>query len=515
MLALAVALDPANERARELATSYQDGSHEPAPDPERTGRSLATLWQVIAWLETPQAGADGQALAACLMDVAAVADPRHPRAAVLRQSGEKGAWAGWVPALAAYEVKKSIDVPEKPDPTPADPEPSADPAIRLAKAQIETLLWQKSGSGDSAQWSLGPAPLQMVAEKISEDGHQPFSLVIGDNDESKRLLEPTAKSIEKLLLAQHQQLPKGIRIHITGPGLAQSLSSKRKQSISAAAAVLASAALTGVDPDALVIGGIDDSGAFKLPSGFWNQLLGLGSGGGRRLVVPAAATAYLPSILAMEKPEVFMEFEVLLAKDFAQLLELTAKTPDGPAAAATTKFREIRSKAGGQDVRTYVANRFVRQRLAELSQEAPWHASAGMLYTQGSGNRPTQVVRAVLAAELQRATTPMAAVADLPDWHGDNEILKQVGEIHDRCRADIDRMERYSNKADQDLLENARNTANSLRVLDRAARARGEQYLVQASARTAKAAFAKLYRKLVAMLAKEVGDPVPAADAKD
>ena len=79
---------------------------------------------------------------------------------------------------------------------------------------------------------------------------------------------------------------------------------------------------------------------------FWYQLQALGKGKGQRLVLPAEAAAYLPSILAMEKPEFFFDYEVLLASDFKQLLDLTAKKPKEPLASATAKFREIRERAG-------------------------------------------------------------------------------------------------------------------------------------------------------------------------
>ena len=79
MLALATALDPGNGKAREVLAGFQNGSHPPAADAEQLEKSRERVWQDIAWLETPEAGGEGQALAACLADVLVVSDPKTPR----------------------------------------------------------------------------------------------------------------------------------------------------------------------------------------------------------------------------------------------------------------------------------------------------------------------------------------------------------------------------------------------------------------------------------------------------
>jgi hypothetical protein len=496
MLALAMALDPANANARELLAAYQNGAQKPEPDAGQLGKSLARIWQLVAWLETPEAGENGQALAACLKDVLVISDPKHPRAAALRKAGEKGAWAGWVPGIDAYGSEK----------TAADHgieiQPAAEGGILLEKARVRTVLWRKPLEDESAEWALGPALLRMTA---TADEHAAFSIVIGSGEMESRLA-PQARMLENMLAAQYDPLPHGIRIRIDSREFGQAPPSGTRQSISAAAAVLASAAITGREPEAYIIGQVDASGAFKLPTGFWDQLQALGPGKGRRLVLPAAAADWLPSVLAMENPGFFMDYEVLLAEDFRHLLDLSAKTPDGDVAAATAKFREIRERAGSQDVRSYLANRFVRQRLDELAQSAPFHASAAMLLTQAKGDRPTLVKREVLAAELRRATQPMAWIMKFSDQDFSDEEIKKLGETHDLCRARVDRMERYAAKTDLDLLERARAAAIALRNLDRAARARGEHWQVRESVRGSRADFIRLYEELAGGLAAESGE---------
>ena len=196
--------------------------------------------------------------------------------------------------------------------------------------------------------------------------------------------------------------------------------------------MLASAAISGREPDATILGVVDETGAYKLPAGFWNQLQALGDGSGGRLILPAAAADYLPSMLALERPELFFQYEILLAKDFPELVRFSEKAPDDALVKTMAKFREIRDKANLQAIGQYVANSFVRKRLVEVTQEAPFHYSAKMLAIQGAGNRPTVIPRMVLAAELQRAIAPMEWMMKSRNLNMNPEDLGRLGFTYGR-----------------------------------------------------------------------------------
>lgn len=539
MLALALALDPSNIKARQLIERYQNGTHSPDAAADQIERSRARIWQLIAWLETPDAGNEGQALAACLRDVIIVSDPKHPNAAAIRSTGEKGKWAGWVPDLAAFEANLAdpdetfaadTNTPSSPlDPAEPTPSPTTGAAIQLTEAKVTTLLWKKSGNGDTAEWFLAPLPLLMSASVSTppkpaainpntsgnennhpgQTQHAPrFAVRVGGGT-NPGMFDRTNRMLEKLLESTHGELPRGGSISITGRDFENSLESKRKQSITAAAAVLADSAITGVEPDAIILGQIDETGAFKLPSSFWDQLQSLGKGSGQRLILPAEANAYLPSILALEKPEFFMDYEVILAADFKELVEFSAKTPQGKLATATGKFSEIRQKAGTQDLRQYIANSFVRQRLATLAQESPYHVSAKMLLIQSSGTRPTIVSRSVLAAELRRAIEPLHWIHGIQEYQLQGTDMGQIGKSYDAGRTRVDALLRYAAKNDKILIENTQQMVIGVRNIERAARSRGEDYIVRTQVNEALKNFKKLYVSVVNTLATETGEEPP------
>ena len=517
MLALALALDPANAKGRELLVEYQEARHKPATDSGQFEKQRPRILPLIAWLETPQAGSQGQALAACLKDVLVIADPQHPAA------DESGAWAGWIPDITAYQATTAAKNAESTPRAPAG-DPHTKNEIPLGAAEVHTLLWQKVAIDDSTRWILAVAPLQMSATRMPDDSTvqaRPFTIVIGAARDGG-LFAQTNGLLLKVLQTYHKTLPPGYRVSITSAELEQSSRSRKLQTLSAAAAVLASSAVTGREPEAIILGQIDESGAYKLPTGFWDQLQALGKGSGQRLVLPAAAAAYLPAMLALENPGFFLEYEVLIAADFKQLLDLTSKQPAAAMATTTAKFREVRERSDAQDVRQYISNRFVRQHLAEILQEAPFHESAKMLLIQAAGKRPVLVPRSVLAAELRRAIKPMdwivahSSVDSPPDAERPPRLtidyeftpaeIAKFAHVIDRCHSRVEELDRHADKNDRELIELTRKVISALRSLDRATRLRGEYFAIHKSIRSAYGELTILHKELSDKLASEAGE---------
>lgn len=506
-LALALALDPSNSAARRELDRFQNEHRGPKAG-VRPGKTRLEIWEAVAWLQTPDAGADGRALASCLKDVMAVADPENPRSAAHRKDGEPGAWNGWVPALAAYR---------KPEPPPEDPEPDSEPAapvarVPLAEAEVLTPIWRRipGGEGTPATWSIEPQPLHLKARPLA-DRKADFTLIIGANQPEGAAPE-IGKAVADLLRARHPSLPKGMRVQITSAPLEQSIRAKKDYDVSAAALVLAEAALSGKAPAGTIAATVDSSGGLGIPPGFWEQLRSIAESPPGRIVVPAAGTDSLRSFLVLEKPEFFMSHEVLIASNADQLITLSAAEPDPAVAAVLAKFHEVQSKLGSQDLRLYIGNRFVKQRLAEIVQEAPWHYSARMLLTQATGNRPVVLPRAVLAAELLRELRPMDEIARQEIVLLNVGFATRAGTVHGRCREGISGLERYVAREDRPLLDETDRVLAALRAVERAPRNRSSDTITALmSVQDAATAFKKIHKEFQAKLLRETGG-APAAE---
>ena len=491
-LALAQALDPGNAAGREMMAACRDGGHTPHEDAAGRDRSLAKIRQLAAWLRSPDAGGDGHALAACLEDILAAAVSGETAEAFK----ETGAWTGWVPELAAYEPRPEEPAVDDPFPTP---DGNTRPAPGMASASIGMLAWKRSGDDSHTQWSPAAATLQMAASQ-ADDPDAPFTIRIFPTDEAR---QQTARMLEELMRRHHDNTPNGIRLRISSSDFKNMEWGRKPLAFSAAAAVLASAAITGREPDAIVLGEVDARGAYRAPETLWAQLAALGPGEGKRLVLPASAAGLLPSLLAVGKPGLFMDYEVLLARDFQHLLDLTAKQQPEAVAAASAKFHAIRSRMGTEDVRSYVANRFVRPRLGELAQEAPYHASASLLFIQASGQRPTVITRAALTAELMLACDALSWIDETEDRDLEVSEIDQIGKLHDALRKRLDELAGMSVKTDHDLIESTRALILPLRDIERAARGRGEYYIKIGEIWQARSNLIRLYQKLERDLADE------------
>lgn len=497
MLALAMALDPANTRARAMVDDFLKNRRRPGAEPEELEKDRARIWQYISWLETPAAGTDGQSLAACLKDVLALSDPKDPRAQPLLAAGQLGAWSGWIPPLASYE--------ERVEGSGARGEAApASPALALREATVSTMLWGASTSREGTlKKRLVQATLTM-GENAGAPREGPFSLRIGSPDAAAAFAKPV-QDVMAVLKAEHGTLPEGVHVAVEGKGLAAAASAGKTQDVSAAIAVLASSAITGREPEAIILGTVDETGAYKLTDGFWDQLRLLEGAKGGRLILPAAAAEYLPAMLAFEKPQFFLKYEVLLAKDFKQLLEFSAKTPSETLAAPVSQFAEIKAKATPQSLGPYLTNSFVRRRLAEIVQVAPFHYSARMLAIQGSGNRPTLIPRLVMVSEIRRALEPLSEI--VKSVNASEVTEASLLPTYETCRTALDALERYGEKEERVLLSQAQDLAASVRALDRANRFKGGSYDTTALD-NARMEFLRLYAESAAALTAAGGaDP--------
>jgi len=491
MLALATALDPSNTSARDLITDFQLGNPPPSSQADELGNAQKAIWRTLEWLKAPEAGVSANALARCLTDVIHVSDPQHEGAASLRDAGETGAWDQWVAQPAAFEKKANPpDEMYLPSAEVLENPPEAAPPA-LASAELPAVLWIIPDLGNRERYGepvLGRAPLRMSATRMTPDDGDAASFSIGKDPDFSTYPLGSMNHFKDLLENQHTSLPADLTITFScplfrparqreRPGASRSLPSPPKlqalkpNTIDAAAATLASAAISGRVPDATIIGVLNAEGEF-LPGGdFWNkiEILCENPGEGKRLIVPTAAGPSMLAVLALEKARFFLDYEVVSASNFSELLERSAVKLGDTNAAASARFKEIRDKSINLAVGQYVANPFIRRRLAELATECPQHISAKLLSLQGSGSRPTQISREVLIPMLRKALTPVERLINEPEDrpYRDAATLLRFGE---QCRDSLTNLERFVEKADLPLFAKAQDIVVALRALERAAR---------------------------------------------
>jgi len=464
-LALALALDPENHDAKQGIDRLRQGDSLNRVGPDELERVLNRAWQILAWLEMPEAGEDGQALAACLGDVLAAADPRHPKSQQWRKEGERGAWTNWVAAEAAFRDKEPspIEEDEAKMPVPEEEAPNDSPKnLALNELSLKMPLWQYDKIAQ--KMALGMATVNLRAElsqaEEEEEGKPTFQMA---GEGLGQRLGGSFQRVEKFLESRHGSLPQGLRVRMD---LAKGdyTFARNGQALSGAVALLMEGVMTGKPPTAMPLVVVGEGGKLELPPRFWQTLRALSPMEGGRLILPDAAADYLTALVVLDDAAFFMKYEVLLAGSVDELCDLASPNPDPEVADGLKRFDEIRKVGQGKPLGTFVAHPATQQRLREVAGLLPEHASARLLALQGSGSRPRYLQRAILAREIRSALEPVAYLTERNPQMLDPGRLESARES---SREMLDRLTAYIDIRDRDLHKAAMDVTDSLRTLAR------------------------------------------------
>jgi hypothetical protein len=496
MVALALALDPASRDAQALVDSLKEGGAQKPAEEEELERARNRAWQVLAWLEMPETGADAQALAACLGDVLAMSDPQHPKARERQSAGEKGAWKGWVAEELAFRPKESESKPEMNEEKEADPEqPDKEKAgahLTLGELSGAMPLWHYDKELDRTKLAVVPVRLEASildpGEKEEEDDEDEKDKdkdkgknkdKVDDEEEYKRpdfevrvpgegMTERFAKAmhqVESAMTQRHGSLPTGLQVKLSFGKIDYSMT-RNGLALTGTTALLMEGALSGKIPTAITLAVVGEDGKLELPPRFWQTLRALSASQstGTRLILPDEAAEFLTALVVMDDAAFFMKNEVLLAGSVDELCDFASPSPKEGIADGLKRFEEVRKVGQGKALGTFVAHPATQQRLRELAGAMPEHASARMLALQGSGSRPRFLQRPILAREIRTAVEPLGILMSEQFDEIDPEDLEKA---HEASRALLAGLTGYIDIRDRDLHKGATDVADSLRPLAR------------------------------------------------
>lgn len=453
---LALALDPTNRPARDLLAAAEKGLPAGDADPQQLKTACERAWRTLEWLQRPEAGEDGQALAACVEDLLVAADPENPRSRA--HEAEKGAWKDWIAPLSAFVPRGMPEDGGVPKTVPtAPPEPKVRKELVLTKAYVLTPLWleEKDSSPvcrlESISVEAAVAMGEAEAPLFSLSAEYPY----------RRLKETQAAVQGAMKDRLAEAAPDHLTLTLTLPG---TMGSPRLNgaSFSGAEVVLLDAVLAGKNPGAAVLAVVEKDGNLALPPRFWTTLRVLSREKGMRLVLPKQALEYLTAFLVLEQPDFFMANEILLAGNVDELRALAAGEPSGAVAEGLARFAEIRRVGAERPLGPFIATPAAQQRLNQVVAGLPGHVSARLLALQGSGNRPRFMPRKILAREIRDALEPIGSFGD----KGLYEVpAAKLEAVHKQVRELLDKMPPYIEIRDRDLHKEAMAATDNLRSL--------------------------------------------------
>ena len=532
MTALALALDPENRQARELIDALKEDKQPSADGPEEVERARNRSWQALAWLEMPEAGADGQALAACLGDVLVISDPKHPKARDRQASGEQGLWKSWVADESAFRPKEEEREPEMTEKDDEE-EPEAGSEVGQKELAISELsapmpVWHYDREFKRTKLDLVPVKLRIRTPDTDDDdddgkegesspANQGLVIEVSGEGMTERFLK-AMKPVEVAMAARHGSFPPGKEVKLDLGRIDYSMS-RNGMALTGATALLIEGAYTGKVPAATVLAVVDENGKLSLPPRFWETLRALsGASPGTRIVLPDEAADFLTSLVVMDDAAFFMKNEVLLAGTVDELCDLASPTPKENIAEGFKRFEEVRKVGQGKALGTFVAHPATQQRLREVAGALPVHASARMLALQGSGSRPRFLQRPILAREIRTALGPLDYIATT---HPEDIEVEDLEAAHKASRELLDGMTGYIELRDRDLHKAATDMADSLRPLARVMEKKsyddndGIRWKKREACNTARLEYLRVLREL-GQVAGDAGEfPLPELPKKD
>jgi len=518
-LAVALALDPANNGARENLSTLTKGKNLDRANNESLNAAKGRIWKMLTWLSMPQAGSDGNTLAALIGDSISVLGSDHSDAVKAGGSGEQGTWQGWVAPLSAFEEDKLVSdepideiEPDKPtEELSSKPDPKA--SVVLEKADLKAVLHTYDSL--SNKWSFGLSTVKMEASRespvvevdpeheVDDRERKEFEILVPSavSSEHWRIERMVVSSIRQALSDYRGELPKKGQIRLlAGDG---NYSFKKNHSyLSGPGFILANAALSGIEPQGTVLAELDRNNNMVVPPYFWRQLTALSEEKVGRLIVPVGAEEYLLNLLVIENPEFFLNNEVLMASSKEEFIALCAKEPSEEHAAVFAMFQELAAKAEGNPIGPFLSNRFVRQRLEEIVAEAPYHLSAKIL----ASDRPQFLTRKVLAAEIWRVIDPLNEFTDLDQEDTDTVEFEK---LYDKIRDSLENLEHYAEIRDRELVNEGKDLASKIRSFLRTLRGRGELWERYSEIYAARREMIAKNYELRQKLSEASGDPLP------
>ena len=524
-LALALALDPKNQSAEDRLSKLIEGEKPDSADKDKIEREKKNLWDSLNWLASPEAGQDGNLLASLVGETLAAIYPSDSEASSYLGKPEQAAWNGWVAELASFE--KSPVIEQKPD---IKKEVEEEQELATHKPEEDRKYDPKAGviinSGNistvfnmydkgKAMWLPKVVSVSMKAtgtpkDDLGEDQYGFHLEIFGDSEDFWQIQKEVSSPLKDRLFDYLGQLPERAEIKIRLDGEPAYPFSKNRDAISGPAFVLANAALTGATLDGTVIGEIDKSGKLILPNYFWRALMELADGAGGRLIIPASAEPMFVNLLALEKPEFFFKYEVLVASSLEEYVTLASKDASDQHEEISNKFKIIKEKATGKMMSNYLSNKFVRERLQEIIDQAPYHLSAKVLNIYGSASRPRYLTREALGAEIWRKVDVISEIVKIKDFDEINSNqLAKLDELYRKMRDDLRELDRYTDSRDADLLKEGKDLVAAVRGFGREFEGEEEMRQKYEKIQVEMDTMIRLNSELLEKLTKLTGDPLP------
>tara|TARA_R110002096_G_scaffold16106_48_gene55322 strand:+ start:5336 stop:7069 length:1734 start_codon:yes stop_codon:yes gene_type:complete len=329
---------------------------------------------------------------------------------------------------------------------PAFPEGDAGDVLVTRTAASEVIYFERPGGvstemgGDGFQkrQSLITGLLVLVLDGSNYAGgasQMNATVVQGVRGQSTRVMfnqevgEMMESGLNKVVtyIDNHQgEIPRGHRVEIS---FESQYSPKDGDSASVACALLLNSLLKGeeIDPGFAVTGALETDGAVKAVGGIDGKIRGATSRKCTHVAIPSVNEEVLLDLLLTDGIEPMTAIQVFTIDSFESAHALAA--PPAERADDLKQAMELfstvqRVLSGGSAGERMLQNRQVQQRLRQVVELAPNHASAKMLLLSAMGRTPRQLTLRGSLTAIDRAALPLIQGLENDGFRGASSALE-------------------------------------------------------------------------------------------
>jgi hypothetical protein len=216
----------------------------------------------------------------------------------------------------------------------------------------------------------------------------------------------------------------------------------------------------------LVIAAIDEKSEFQRNQQFWRNLdLLTAEARDTRILVGRGSEEYLLQLIALGKPEFFIQNEVIEIENLKQARKLTARDDHEDYAEATALFAEVKSTIEQKSLRSMTENKYVREKLEKVLVSMPNHLSAKILLEYGARKKTPSLDSKFFAISMKSLLAPANKILTIPDSIlSYQDAMKQSELISDA----LENFQDIISEEDQIIYQSVDKIAEKLRGFSRA-----------------------------------------------
>lgn len=485
LIALAEALSPSNQEVRSLNRALARGRVVELSTTEEIARASKRLRSIKRWLGHPNAGEEANRLAYLLDDATKVLNPDTS------DNKDVADWKDSIPSLDQYRPSRRDNPPpakiadddppqrqpDAPEDNPWDTPEQVAKKYSIAQLTISAPLTLENATKHedpktgltkyhrTRKHHVSEISLSIRPCRDPEDAFLRISSISRRlNGQGESLHKEIRQTLHGLMRSRHRNLaPHRIAVTISEGDYARS----NQLALTAPLAIMLESSMTEkpLRKDVLVCADIDTAGILHAPANLWtsiNHLRTLKTGG--RLIVPHEASAVILQVLALEKPDFFIRWEVFAVNTLDEAMLAAASKSTGKLFKADMLFDSVQDLARRSPVTHMTMNRAVRTRLSEVASLCPQHLSSRALLLYGSNERPRRLDEKAQAHSVLEAVTHIRdTLANFRNY--ENPSYDTMKSAHEKARALLDPLERVIDRSDESFHHMATELANDVRSL--------------------------------------------------